>query len=80
MLSSYEAAPRDVHLQQTLHIFAFLKKNPKLTLYFEPNFAIIDPTSLRGRTAKYFQDQYRGSNEDLPNDKPKPRWRLVIFC
>ena len=32
VLSSYQAAPRDGHLQQILNIFAFLKKNPKLTM------------------------------------------------
>ena len=52
VLSSYQAAPRDGHLQQILHIFAFLKKNPKLTLYFDPNPVVIDPTSFTGSTAE----------------------------
>ena len=52
VLSSYQAAPCDGHLQKILHIFAFLKKNLKLTLYFDPNLAIIDPTLFTGRTAK----------------------------
>ena len=30
VLYSYQAAPRDGHLQQILHIFAFLKRNPIL--------------------------------------------------
>ena len=52
VLSSYQAAPCDGHLQQILHIFAFLKKNPKLTLYFDPSPALIDPTSFTGSTAE----------------------------
>ena len=44
VLSSYQCSPCDGHLQQILHIFAFLKKNPKRTLYFDPNPAVIDPT------------------------------------
>ena len=52
VLSSYQAAPRDGHLQHILHVFAFLKKNPKLTLYFDPNPAIIDPASFTGITAE----------------------------
>ena len=44
VLSSYQDAPRDGHLQQIFQNFAFLNKNPKLTLYFDPNLAIIDPT------------------------------------
>ena len=31
-LSSYQASPRRGHLEQVIHIFAFLKKNPKLTV------------------------------------------------
>jgi hypothetical protein len=33
LLSQYLANPREGHLKQALHIFAFLKKHPKLTLY-----------------------------------------------
>ena len=42
ILSQYQAAPRKGHLEQLLHIFAFLKKKPKLTLYFDPSDPIID--------------------------------------
>ena len=52
LLSSYQAAPRDGNLQHILHIFAFLKNNPKLTLYFDLSPAVIDPTSFTGSTAE----------------------------
>ena len=77
VLSSYQAAPRDGHLQQILHIFAFLKKNPKLMLYFDPSHAVIDPTSFTGSTAEEFHDQYRCAKEELPTDAPKERERAV---
>ena len=32
LLSSYQAAPRVGHLEQLLHILAFLKKKPKLPI------------------------------------------------
>ena len=73
VLSSYQAAPRDGHLQKILHIFAFLKKNPKLTLYFDPNTVVIDPTSFTGITAEELCIQYRGAKEELPTDAPKTR-------
>ena len=41
VLSSYQYSPRDGHLQQILHTFAFLKKNPKLMLYFDPIPAVM---------------------------------------
>ena len=44
VLFSYKPAPRSSHLQKILHIFAFLKNSSKLTFYFDPNLAIIDPT------------------------------------
>ena len=77
VLSSYQAAPCDGHLQQILHIFAFLKKNPKLTLYFDPSSAVINPTSFTGSTTEEFRDQYRGAKEELPTYAPKARGRAV---
>ena len=66
MLSSHQSAPREVHLQKTLHIFTFLKKNPKLTLYFDPNLAITYPTSFKVSSAKKNRDQYIGKNRICP--------------
>ena len=77
VLSSYRAAPRDGPLQHILHIFAFLKKNPKLTLYLNPTPALIDPTPFTGITEEYFRDQYIGAREELPIDAPKARARAV---
>ena len=37
LLSQYQASPRQGHLEQALHIFAYLDKKPKLTLYMSPN-------------------------------------------
>ena len=52
VLSSYQGYPRDGNLQQILHIFAFLKKNSKITLYFNQSPEVIDPTSFTGSTAE----------------------------
>ena len=71
VLSLYQASFCDGNFQQILHLFSFLKKNPKITLYFEPNLAIIDPTLFTSITKKEFRDQCRGAKEELPNDSPK---------
>lgn len=42
LLSQYQAAPREGHLEQALHIFAYLKHRPKLSLYFDPSLPRID--------------------------------------
>ena len=46
-------------------------------MYFDPNPAIIDPTSFTGSTSKEFSDQYRGAKEELTNYALKPRGGLV---
>ena len=69
VLSSYQAAPHDGHLQHILHIFAFLKKNPKLTLYFDPSPAVIDPTSFTGSTAEAFSNHIEA-----------PRRNFLMMC
>ena len=48
ILSSYQASPRQGHLEQIHHTFAYLKKKPKLTLYFDPQEAYIDPRWFEG--------------------------------
>jgi len=40
LLSQYQANPREGHLEQLLHIFAYLKKKPKITLYFDYIYCI----------------------------------------
>lgn len=36
LLSQYQANPRRGHMEQLLHIFGYLKRHPKITLYFNP--------------------------------------------
>ena len=38
ILSQYQAAPREGHMEDILHIFAFLDGKPILTLYMDPTF------------------------------------------
>ena len=54
-----------------------MKKNPKLTLYFDPSPAVIDPTPFTGSTAEEFRDQCRGSKKEFTTDAPKSRGRAV---
>ena len=47
ILSQYQASPRDGHIEQLLHIWAFLDKNPKLTLYFDHSRPLLDYGSFK---------------------------------
>ena len=79
MLSSYQASPREGHLEQIHHIFAYLKNKPKLTLYFDPDIPNIDPSWSSGDTPETFKETYRDAKEELPPDHmlPQPRGRPV---
>ena len=51
MLSAFQASHHEGNIYQVLHIFAFMKKDPKLTIYFYPRFSNINPTSFSGISA-----------------------------
>ena len=75
MLSSYQAAPREGHLDQIYHIFAYLKGRPKLTLYFDPSQPNLDPSWATGDEAETFREAYRDAKEEIPPEHmlPEPR-------
>jgi hypothetical protein len=77
MLSTYQASPHEGHLEQLINIFAFLKKKPKLTLYFDATIPRLDPTMFSGNKAKQFKDQYRDAKKEKPMRMPKPRGREI---
>ena len=77
LLSSYQAAPRTGHFQQLLHIIAFLKKKPELTLYFNPTDAIIDESMLTQGAREQLLDHYRLAKKKMSINMPKPRGRQV---
>ena len=77
LLSSYQASPRRGRLEQLLHIFAYLRKHPKLTLYFDPQEPVLDPSMFQGHSAEAFQEIYRDANEELPPHMPDSRGRRV---
>ena len=58
VLSAFQAAPREINLHQVFHIFAFIIKNSKATIYFDPRFYNIDPMSFSGSLAETFAEKY----------------------
>jgi hypothetical protein len=76
VLSQYQACPRQGHLEQVLHIFGYLKRKPKLTLYFDPRLPNIDYTNFK-TNKEDFAEHYRDAKEELPFKMPKPRGRSV---
>jgi hypothetical protein len=76
ILSQYQVSPWEGHLDQVLHIFAYMKKKPKLSIYLDPSLPLIDYGESR-TNIEDFQEQYRGAEEPMPHNMPRPRGRPV---
>ncbi len=59
LLSSYQAASREGHLEQLLRIVAYLKRKTKFTSYFDPEQPMIDEAMFNGSDWIQFLDQFR---------------------
>ena len=78
LLSQYQAAPWEGHLEQLLHIFAYLRKKPKSTIYLDPSMPNLDYTIFQTR-AEDFVEYYRDAKEQMSHQVPKPRGRSVTL-
>jgi hypothetical protein len=74
LLSTHLVLPREGHLQQVHHIFAYLKAKPKRMLAFDPQHPQVDET--RFKTYDWY-DFYRGATEPVPVESPEPRGNYV---
>ena len=75
MLSTHLAMPRSGHLEQAIHIFAYLKVNPKKTLALDPQHPVYDENQFSPVTDWY--DFYRDAKEQIPDDSLPSRGRMV---
>jgi hypothetical protein len=76
VLSSYQASPRQGHLDQLLNIYGYLNHQPKITLYLDPTRMPV-PANIFKDNAHEFTEQYRDAAELIPHDMPKPRGESV---
>ena len=76
LLSQYQANPREGHLEQLLHIFGFLRKYPKLTLYLSPELPNMDYGDFRTKKED-FAEIYQDAEEPMPHRMPQSRGRSV---
>jgi hypothetical protein len=78
LLSQYQASPREGHLEQLLHIFAFLRKHPKVTLYLSPELPHMDFGEFTTNKDD-FSEIYRNAEEQMPYKMPLPRGRSLTM-
>ncbi|KAI2502045.1 Reverse transcriptase (RNA-dependent DNA polymerase) [Fragilaria crotonensis] len=76
LLSQYQANPREGHLEQLLHIFGYLHRHAKVTLYLSPELPMIDYGEFRTNKDD-FAEIYRDAEEAMPHRMPIPRGRNV---
>ena len=77
-MSAYQASPRKGHLEEAVRIVVYLSKNPKLTLYFDPDRAKVDEGIFEANsTPEQFRDIYRDAKEEMPPRQPQPLGKSI---
>ena len=79
MLSSFLTNPREGHLQQVYHIFAFLKSHHNARLVFDPTYPILDPNAF---TQCDWSPFYNNVKELIPENAPSPKGReftMIVY-
>jgi hypothetical protein len=75
MLSRYVVSPREGHLQQLFHIFAYLKHYKRSTMVFDDTYPVYDPRRFRNVDWSEF---YPEAEEALPHNLPEERGNVVM--
>ena len=74
MLSQYLTSPREGHLDECLHIFAYLKKYNAVTMVFDWTHPTVDESLFKDVD---WSSQYPGVAESIPTNAPEPRGKPV---
>ena len=72
MLAAYSACPRQGHLGAVVHLYAYLKGNPKSKMVFDPT-----PIDHEDEPEHDWSDFYQDYQECTPGDMPEPRGNPV---
>jgi hypothetical protein len=75
MLSRYLASPREGHLQQVFHLFAYLKQHKRSRMVFDDTEPIFDPNAFKVCDWSEF---YPDAEEALPPSMPQERGHGVV--
>ena len=71
MMASHMALPREGHLSQLFHMFAYLRKCHNSELVFDPSDRDIDHNEFTHQ--KWDSSEYGILSEEIPSNAPKPR-------
>ena len=73
MMSSHLALPREGHLEQVLHIFAYLKKSHNTELVYYPSDQVVDENDLERRDSVSSEFGHVEGKEEFPANMPESR-------
>ena len=74
VIASHTAMPREGHIDNIFHMFAYLKIKHNSRIVFDPSYPSIDMISFMECDWKQF---YEGANEAIPDNAPEPRGKDV---
>lgn len=80
LLSSHLALPRQGHLEQALHIFAYLRIYHNTELVLDPSDPVIDETLFERQDWSTSEFGHKASTETLPGNMPEPRGQGFVIC
>ena len=72
MMSSHLALPREGHLKELFHIFAYLKAHSNAEMVFDPTPVEPDMSLFERQDWSYSSYGYESLKEELPLNMPKP--------
>ena len=72
MLAAFTASPRQGHLAAVLHLYAYLKHNPRSKVVYDPT-----PMDHEPHAQCDWSDFYQVEGEIKPSDMPEPRGNAV---
>jgi hypothetical protein len=73
MLLSHLALPRDGHLHQVFHIFAYLRKYHNSEIVYDPSDPCVDDIGFELQDWTSSQFGHLQADEELPPNMPQPR-------
>jgi hypothetical protein len=78
MMSSHLALPREGHLKELYHIFAYLKVRSNAEMVFDPTPIEPDKTLFERQDRSYSAYGYESLKEELPSDIPVPHGQSMM--
>jgi hypothetical protein len=79
MMSSHMALPREEHLKELYHIFAYLKAHANAEMVFDPTPIISDKSLFEREDWSYSPYDYESLKEELPSDMPESHGQSMIM-